>query len=87
MAQPNAERFRAGYQAFLAGDMAALRRDYLTGDVGWHAFGAGPLSGDFHGPGAVIALFGRTVELSGERFACRSTTPWPATATRWSSAR
>lgn len=68
MAHPNAERFRAGYQAFMSGDMEALRGEYLTGDVVWHAFGAGPLSGDFHGPDEVIALFGRTFELSGGTF-------------------
>ena len=68
MVHPNAERFRAGYQAFMSGDMEALRSEYLTGDVVWHAFGDGPLSGDFHGPDEVIALFGRTFEMSGGTF-------------------
>ncbi len=68
MAHPNAERFLAGYQAFMTGDMGALRSEYLSGDVVWHAFGDGPLSGDFHGPDDVIALFGRTFELSGGTF-------------------
>jgi uncharacterized protein len=68
MAHPNAERFLAGYQAFMTGDMEALRREYLTGDVVWHAFGDGALSGDFHGADDVIALFGRTFEMSGGTF-------------------
>ena len=68
MAHPNAERFLAGYQAFMAGDMEALRSEYFTDDIMWHAFGDGPLSGDFHGPDEVIALFGRTFEMSGGTF-------------------
>ena len=49
MAHPNEDRFRAGYKAFQAGDMEALRNEYFSQDVVWHASGRNPLAGDYKG--------------------------------------
>jgi len=64
---PNATRFREGYAAFGRGDMATLGR-LLTDDVVWHSPGHNTLTGDYTGIPAVLALFGRTFELTGGTF-------------------
>jgi hypothetical protein len=68
MAHPNEDRFRAGYAAFQSGDMDALRNDYFTPDVVWHAPGRNQLSGDHKGVDEVIANFAKSFELTGGNF-------------------
>jgi uncharacterized protein len=64
---PNATLFREGYAAFGRGDMATLGR-LLADDVVWHSPGHNALTGDYTGIPAVLALFGRTFELTGGTF-------------------
>jgi uncharacterized protein len=64
---PNATRFREGYAAFGTGDMATLGR-LLADDIVWHSPGNNSLTGDYKGIPAVLALFGRTFELTGGTF-------------------
>jgi uncharacterized protein len=64
---PNATLFREGYAAFGRGDMATLGR-LLAPDVVWHSPGKNTLSGDYTGIPAVLALFGRTFEVTGGTF-------------------
>ncbi len=60
---PNADRIRAGFDAFMHGD-AESARSLFTKDVVWHVSGNGPLSGDCHGFDAITAWGGRLAELS-----------------------
>jgi len=64
---PNVELTRRGYDAFAAGDLAALS-ELLAGDVTWHVRGVGPLSGDYHGRDEVFAFFGRLAEETAGTF-------------------
>ncbi len=64
---PNLERARAGYEAFAAGDMAALS-DLLSDDILWHSGGNNILSGDYAGKEAVFNFFGRLVQETGGSF-------------------
>ncbi len=64
---PNVQRMRDGYDAFSKGDLAALR-EILTEDVVWHVPGRTSLSGDYEGIEAVLAFFGRTMEITGGSF-------------------
>ncbi len=58
MAHPNADLIRKGFEAFAAGDMAAL--DALIADgAKWHASGRTPVSGDFEGKEAIFGNFAR----------------------------
>ncbi|WP_336081908.1 nuclear transport factor 2 family protein [Nocardia sp. SSK8] len=54
--------------ALAAGDMAALASTFDE-NVIWHQPGGNPLSGEHHGPGGVVALLGRFMELSAGTFA------------------
>jgi ketosteroid isomerase-like protein len=56
-ANENAEVVRRGYEAFNAGDMAALRGLFAE-DAVWHVGGAGVLSGTKQGRDAIFAYFG-----------------------------
>jgi uncharacterized protein len=64
---PNVARMREGYDAFAKGDLAALR-ELMTEDIVWHVPGRSALAGDYEGPDAVLAFFGRTMELTGGSF-------------------
>jgi ketosteroid isomerase-like protein len=64
---PNEERFRAGYDAFLRGDMNGVR-ELLAEDVVWHQPGNNPFSGDHRGIDEVLGLFMRLVEATGGTF-------------------
>ncbi len=56
MAHPNADLVRKGFEAFDAGDMAALDA-IMADDMVWHASGTGVVSGDFVGKQAVFESF------------------------------
>jgi ketosteroid isomerase-like protein len=58
---------RDGYEAFAKGDLATLR-ELLTEDVVWHVPGHSALAGDYAGIDAVLAFFGRVMELSESSF-------------------
>ncbi|SDC75483.1 hypothetical protein SAMN05660690_2419 [Geodermatophilus telluris] len=60
---PNLTRMREGYTAFAKGDLAALT-ELWRDDVRWHEPGHTPVSGDYEGPQAVFAMFGRSMELT-----------------------
>ncbi len=68
MGHPNEQRFRDGYAAFQRGDMDALRNEFLTSDVVWHAEGRNPIAGTYKGIDEVLMAFGKTFELSGGTF-------------------
>lgn len=53
----NAEVVRRGYEAFNAGDLAALG-ELFAEDAVWHAAGSGALSGTKQGRDAILAYFG-----------------------------
>lgn len=55
---PNEALIRAGYDAFVAGDLAGVAA-FLHEDVVWHVGGTSPLSGEYKGHGELMALFGR----------------------------
>jgi ketosteroid isomerase-like protein len=67
MAHPNEERMRKGYEAFVAGDMAALDQ-LFTDDVVWHVPGHHSLAGDHEGKQAVLELFAKNMEMTGGTF-------------------
>ncbi|MDQ1622035.1 MAG: uncharacterized protein QOH19_453 [Actinomycetota bacterium] len=56
-AAENAELVRRGYEAFNAGDMAALR-ELFAEDAVWYVSGSGVLSGKKQGREAILAYFG-----------------------------
>jgi ketosteroid isomerase-like protein len=56
-AAENAELVRRGYEAFNAGNLAALG-ELFAEDAVWYAAGSGPLSGKKQGREAVLAYFG-----------------------------
>ena len=56
-AKENAELVRRGYEAFNAGDLAALS-ELFAEDAVWHAAGSGVLSGTKQGRDAILAYFG-----------------------------
>jgi len=68
MAHPNEDRLRGGYQAFQTGNMDALRNEYLTPEVVWHAPGRSPISGDFKGVDEVLGNFAKSFELTDGTF-------------------
>ncbi|WP_448638724.1 nuclear transport factor 2 family protein [Geodermatophilus sp. URMC 63] len=59
----NVARMREAYTAFAKGDLAAMT-ELFGEDIRWHEPGEGPLSGDYEGPQAVFAMFGRSMELT-----------------------
>jgi uncharacterized protein len=62
-AQQNAERIRAGYEAFNRADIDALT-DLFAEDVVWHAPGRGAMAGDYKGRDETFAYFGRLHQSS-----------------------
>jgi len=60
---PNLGAARAGYEAFAAGDMAAVS-DLLTDDIVWHVAGNYDMSGDYAGKEAVFGFFAKLMEES-----------------------
>jgi len=56
-AQEDAALIRRGYDAFIAGDLDALK-ELFADDVVWQIGGTGPLSGDKKGRDAVFEYFG-----------------------------
>jgi ketosteroid isomerase-like protein len=67
MAHPNEDRMRKGYEAFAAGDFAALG-ELLDDNVVWHTPGNSFLSGDYEGKAAVFEFFGKLMEATGGTF-------------------
>jgi ketosteroid isomerase-like protein len=59
----NAEIARRAYEAFQAGDMAAMG-ELMSGDIVWHAPGENPLSGTYRGKEEVFGLFAKIGELA-----------------------
>lgn len=57
-------RVRAGYAAFAAGDLEAVRKDFAPG-IAWHAPGRSGLAGTYRGPDAVLRYFLDLFERSG----------------------
>ena len=64
---PNLERARAGYEAFAAGDLAAVS-DLFSDDIVWHSGGSNVLTGDYRGKEAVLGFFGLLMQESGGSF-------------------
>jgi ketosteroid isomerase-like protein len=64
---PNLERAHAGYEAFAAGDLAAVS-DLFSDDIVWHSGGTNVLTGDYVGRDAVLGFFGLLMQESGGSF-------------------
>lgn len=64
---PNLERARAAYEAFAAGDLAAVS-DLLSDNIVWHSGGSNILTGDYKGKEAVLGFFGLLMQESGGSF-------------------
>jgi ketosteroid isomerase-like protein len=64
---PNLKRAHAGYEAFAAGDLAAVG-DLLSDDIVWHSGGSNILTGDYVGKEAVLGFFGLLMQESGGSF-------------------
>jgi hypothetical protein len=64
---PNLGRARAGYEAFAAGDLAAVS-DLFSDDIVWHSGGNNILTGDYVGKDAVLGFFGLLMQESGGSF-------------------
>ena len=64
---PNLERAHAGYEAFAAGDLAAVS-DLLSDNIVWHSGGSNVLTGDYKGKEAVLGFFGLLMQESGGTF-------------------
>jgi uncharacterized protein len=60
---PNEAIVRAGYDAFVRGDLEAVR-SFLHPDVIWHVAGSGPLAGVYKGHGELLEFFGRIAALT-----------------------
>jgi len=58
---------RRGFEAFAAGDMAALT-ELFHADASWHSVPAGILSGSYRGRDAIFAFFGQTQQEAGGTF-------------------
>jgi ketosteroid isomerase-like protein len=63
----NDELVRSGYDAFAAGDLAAVEALFRP-DAVWHAQRLGLLSGDHTGWPAIAEFFGRTMQLTAGSF-------------------
>jgi ketosteroid isomerase-like protein len=63
----NEQLLRTGYDAFAAGDLAAVEQLFRP-DATWHAQRLGRLSGDHAGWPQIAAFFGRTMELTSATF-------------------
>src|SRR3954451_10200624 len=64
---PNVQHLRDGYDAFAKGDLAGLR-ELMTEDVVWHVAGHSEMSGQYEEIDAVLAFFGRMMEVTGGSF-------------------
>lgn len=64
---PNAEIIRRGYEAFAAGDLAAIG-ELLADDIVWTHTGDSPLAGEYRGKDAVFEYFGRILDLTSFTF-------------------
>lgn len=60
---PHGELIREGFEAFAKGDMDTIST-LFDDDITWHTAGTSALSGDFQGKEAVLAFFGRVMELT-----------------------
>jgi ketosteroid isomerase-like protein len=67
MAHPNEELLRKAYEGFATGNMEPVTAAFDENIV-WHSPGRSAISGDFEGRDAVMAFFGKVVELSGGTF-------------------
>ena len=61
---PNAERLLRGFGAFIQRDLEALH-ELFADDVRWEVPGRSVLAGTYVGVEDVLAMLGRTLELSG----------------------
>ncbi len=64
MSHPNADRTRQGFEAFQAGDLAALL-GLFAADAVWHVPGANAMTGSYRGRDEIVAFLRRTAELTG----------------------
>jgi uncharacterized protein len=64
---PNADLLAAQIDALARGDVVAAMSFY-TDDVVFHYPGRNPLSGDYRGKGAVLALLSKVMQLTGGSF-------------------
>ena len=64
---PNLALVEAAYEAFAAGDMAAIG-ELLDDNAVWHAGGNSPISGDYVGKEAIFGFFGQIIEGTGGTF-------------------
>ena len=67
MGHPNAEIVGAAYQAFSAGDIAAVS-DFIADNSVWHIKASGVLTGDYEGRDAILGFLGRLMEETGGTF-------------------
>ena len=67
MAHANEELVRQGYKAFSEGDMDTLG-SLFAADAVHSATGNSPVSGDYNGPEAILAYYGKLFELSDGTF-------------------
>lgn len=64
---PNTMLMQRAYDAFSAGDLAALG-ELIADDATWHQPGHNAISGDYTGREAIFEYFGKLVELTGGTF-------------------
>ena len=64
---PNVARVRAGFDAFLRGDIETAS-EMFGQDIVWHQPGKGPIAGDHHGVDEVVAFFGKIHEETNGTF-------------------
>ena len=60
---PNETLIRAGYDAFVNGDLDGVR-SFLDPNVVWHVSGTGPLAGVYNGHAELLQFFARVAELT-----------------------
>lgn len=61
---PNEALVREGYDAFVRGDIEALKQ-FLAPDVLWHISGTGPMAGVYKGHEELLELFARLYQITG----------------------
>jgi ketosteroid isomerase-like protein len=64
MAHPNEDLLRRGYAAFGSGDLETVF-GLFADDIVWHNGGSNQLTGDYRGHDAVMAMFGKLLEVTG----------------------
>jgi uncharacterized protein len=67
MAHPNEDLLRRGYAAFSTGDLATVF-GLFADDMVWHNGGDNQLTGDFRGHEAIMAFFGKLVDVTAGTF-------------------